>query len=175
MTDNCKGYCPSHYYPDKPLGSFTEDQLGHSAQIYSLRNENLEAQTFEDELFDLVITQDVFEHIFNPALAFKEVARTLRPGGAHIFTVPLVNKEKPSEKWATLDDNGLRFLHTEEYHGNPIDNEGSPVSYHWGYDIVDFIKESSGLDTSIITIDALQYGIRAEYIEVLVSAKPKQQ
>ncbi|MEM4260463.1 MAG: hypothetical protein QXG00_04460 [Candidatus Woesearchaeota archaeon] len=42
---------------------------------------------------------------------------------------------------------------------------------HWGYDIVDFIKEKSGLDTIIEYIDDLNYGIRAEYIEVLVSFK----
>ena len=37
--------------------------------------------------FDLVVTQDVLEHVLDPARA-AEIARTLRPGGAHVFTVP---------------------------------------------------------------------------------------
>jgi hypothetical protein len=42
---------------------------------------------------------------------------------------------------------------------------------HWGFDIVAFIKESGGLNTTIEHIDNLDFGIRAEYIEVLVSIK----
>jgi len=38
-----------------------------------------------DESFDLVITQDFFEHVLRPA---KEIARTLKSGGAHIYAVP---------------------------------------------------------------------------------------
>ena len=36
------------------------------------------------------------EHIFDPSKAFSEIARTLKTGGAHIFTVPLINKNKPT-------------------------------------------------------------------------------
>jgi len=38
--------------------------------------------------FDLVITQDFFEHVLRPAKAFAEIARTLKPGGALIYAVP---------------------------------------------------------------------------------------
>jgi ubiquinone/menaquinone biosynthesis C-methylase UbiE len=46
-----------------------------------------EAQSFPAESFDIVVTQDVFENLFAPDRAIKEIARTLRPGGAHIMTV----------------------------------------------------------------------------------------
>lgn len=73
-------------------------------------------------MFNLVITQNVMEHIYCPEKAFKEIARTLKPGGAYIFTVPLINKHKKSEVWPTLGNNGEPlFLKTPEYHGNPVD------------------------------------------------------
>jgi SAM-dependent methyltransferase len=75
------------------------------------RSENLEKQTFPDEAFDLVVTQDVFEHIFDAPTAFLKNYRTLRSGGAHIFTTPLVNKGKPSERWASLSDAGIVYHH----------------------------------------------------------------
>lgn len=50
--------------------------------------------TLEDESFDLVISQDVFEHLFNPELAFAEVARTLELGGAHLYDA-VSQKVKP--------------------------------------------------------------------------------
>ncbi|NOS86107.1 MAG: class I SAM-dependent methyltransferase [Ignavibacteria bacterium] len=158
----CSAYTASQYYNDAEPGK----------SINGFINQNLENQTFDDNCFDLVITQDVMEHVVNPEKAFAEIARTLKPGGAHIFTVPLVNKFQPTERWAVLDENSnIKFLKTPEYHGNPIDPKGSPVTMHWGFDIVDHIKSASGMDTEIIYMDDLHYGIRAEFIEVLVSRK----
>jgi 2-polyprenyl-3-methyl-5-hydroxy-6-metoxy-1,4-benzoquinol methylase len=51
--------------------------------------------TFGDETFDLTITQDVMEHVFNPEKAFQEIMRTTKSGGAHVFTTPLVRKNQP--------------------------------------------------------------------------------
>src|SRR6478735_3127278 len=55
MLKECRNYIGSQYLPEKEPGSVCED--GYVAQ-------DLEAQTFADSSFDLVITQDVFEHIF---------------------------------------------------------------------------------------------------------------
>lgn len=138
------------------------------------RCENLENQNITDESFDLVITQDVMEHVLDPSAAFREIARTLRPGGAHIFTTPLVNKERPSEVWAQRRaDGSIEHLHEPEVHGNPIDADGSLVTMHWGYDIVEHIHRACGLFTTLIYFDDLSRGIRAEYIEVCVTRKPR--
>lgn len=164
FKDECKSYTTSHFYQDLKLGEYHPTQ-GH-------RCEDLENLTFEDESFDLFITQDVMEHIFDPEKAFKEIARVLKPGGAHIFTVPIINKELETECWATRGENGEAVYHHEpEYHGNPIDNEGSLVTMHWGYDLASFIMKAAGTPSTIVVIDDLTQGIRAEYIEVLVSRK----
>lgn len=64
----------------------------------------------------------------HPGRAFQEIHRTLRPGGAHNFTVPIVNRHRPSEKWAELSPTGeVKFLASPDYHGNPVDPQGSPV------------------------------------------------
>ena len=157
-----KTYLASQYFPDQQLGDI----------VRGYRNEDLEAMTFPDESFDLVITQDVMEHIYDPARAFSEIARTLRPGGAHIFTVPIINRHKKTQVWATKGHNGEPlFLHQPEYHGNPVDPKGSPVTMHWGFDIVNFIQRESGLVTTVEYLDDLSRGIRAQFIEVLVSVK----
>jgi hypothetical protein len=119
------------------------------------------------------VTQDVFEHVLRPGRGFAEIARTLKPGGAHIFTVPLVNKDKPSKMRVEVDAAGaVSHLESPVYHGNPIDAQGSLVTIDWGFDISDHIRDACGLDTEIIRIDDLSKGIRAEYIEVLVTTKP---
>lgn len=162
LKENCKGYIASQYFPSEVFGT----------NVGEFRNEDLENQTFEEETFDLVVTQDVMEHVYDPAKAFKEIARTLKRDGFFIFTTPLVNKFRPSEIWAKKGESGKPiFMKEPEYHGNPVDPEGSPVTMHWGYDIVDFIKSTSGMDAVIEYIDDLNFGIRAEFNEVIVCRK----
>lgn len=162
IKKNCKNYTSSQFFTNQKLG----------IMIDGFRNENLEDQTFGDDEFDIVITQDVMEHVYHPSKAFSEIARTLKPRGAHIFSVPLVNKHAKTEVWATLNEDGSpHFLNKPEYHKNPIDKDGSPVTMHWGFDIVEIIKETSNLNTDIIHLDDLHLGIRAEFIEILVSKK----
>jgi SAM-dependent methyltransferase len=162
LKKHASKYVASQFYTNEKTGSY----------IDGFRNEDLENQTFADKQFDLVISQDVMEHIYEPDKAFKEIARTLKKGGSHIFTVPLVNKFEKSERWAEKGENGgPKFLHTPEYHGNPIDPEGSPVTYHWGFDIVDHIEKASGLKSKIEYHYNIDCGIWAEYIEVVVTSK----
>lgn len=164
MRNECKGYTASQLYPDITPG--------HIHQKSGYRCENLEKLTFLDNSFDLFITQDVMEHIFDPEAAFKEIARVLKPGGAHIFTVPLINKNRITEIWASHDEKGQIIYHHEpEWHGNPVDAKGALVTMHWGYDLAGFILEKAKMPTVIIAIDNIDLGIRAEYIDVLLSAK----
>lgn len=93
LHQECEKYTASQYYPQIAPGQ------NHPQSNY--RCENLEQLTFPNESFDIFVTQDVMEHIFNPEKAFKEIARVLKPRGAHIFTTPLVNKTRISERWAS--------------------------------------------------------------------------
>jgi SAM-dependent methyltransferase len=164
FAEECREYIPTHFFPGSTPGSI----------VNGYRCENLEALTFGDETIDLHITQDVLEHVLRPERAFAEIARTLRPGGAHIFTVPLVNKEKASTRRVEVDASGaLTHVLAPEYHVNPVSAEGSLVTTDWGFDIRDHIAAASGLDAEIICIDDLSKGIRAEYIEVLVTTKAR--
>ncbi len=163
LAKECPQYIPSQYFPGQAAGS----------RVGGVRCEDLQALSFSDESIDLHITQDVLEHIFAPSKAFREIARTLRPGGMHIFTVPLVNKGSPSRVRARLQDGKIDYLEKPEYHGNPIGDGRALVTMDWGFDICRHIFASSGLFTHIVHIDDPAKGIRAEYIEVLVTIKPQ--
>ena len=113
------------------------------------------------------------EHVFDPVAAFREIGRTLKPGGAHIFTTPIVLKHLPTTVRARLDEGGgVVHLESPVYHGNPIDSTGALVTFDWGFDITSLIFTASGLFTDTLIIDDLSRGIRAEYIEVFVTSKP---
>jgi len=163
LSNECSQYIPSQFFPGHASGTIVE----------GMRCENLEALSFKDESIDLHITQDVLEHVFHPSQVFREIARTLKPGGMHICTVPLVNKGNPSKLRARIENNEILHLEPEQYHGNPVGDGRALVTVDWGFDICQNIFEASGLFTHLIHIDDLSKGIRAEYIEVLVTVKPK--
>ena len=162
LAQNNSNYIASQFFPGVAAGKIVD----------GVRCENLEALSFEDNSIDLHVTQDVFEHIFHPEAAFREIARTLRPGGLHVFTTPLIRKAQSSKVCAAVKNGKIVHFKEPEYHGNPISGDGSLVTMEWGYDICDVIFESTGLFTQLIYVDAIELGIRAELIEVLVTKKP---
>lgn len=163
LARECPRYVPSQFFPGATCG----------AVVDGVRCENLEALTFADGSVDLHVTQDVMEHLFHPERAFRELARTLRPGGAHLFTVPIVNRAQPSRRRARRAADG-RVEHLEEavYHGNPVDDGGSLVTVDWGYDICGHIHDACGLFTHVVQIDDPGRGICGELLDVLVTWKP---
>jgi SAM-dependent methyltransferase len=72
------GYTTSEFEPGTQIG----DPMGTGTC------QDLMALTYDDKSFDVVVTSDVFEHVRKPYVGFSEVYRVLRPGGAHIFSIP---------------------------------------------------------------------------------------
>lgn len=144
------------------------------------RSENLEKLTFEDASFDLFLTSDVMEHVFDPIAAFREIGRVLKPGGAHVFVVPLDNGPIPSERCAELRDGQIVHLAVRPhpmlmpppiYHGDPINADGALQTFRWGYDICDWIYRASGMNTVILDVQIPTIGIAGELAEAIVSFK----
>ena len=157
----CRGYVASQFFPDIPRGQLKGGQ----------RSEDLEALTFNDESFDLVITQDVFEHILRPAKAFVEIARTLRSGGAHVYTLPYYRGRKTVVRAKPDGNGGIAYLMTPDYHGNPIDEAGSLVVTEWGDELCDFVFRSCGMTTTILNFHDSRLGLKGEFLDVLISRK----
>lgn len=53
---------------------------------------------FTDNSFDVVISEDVMEHIEDYNKALDEIYRVLRPGGFYIFTIPLMEGKKTQSR-----------------------------------------------------------------------------
>ncbi|MEA5598887.1 class I SAM-dependent methyltransferase [Rivularia sp. UHCC 0363] len=134
---NLKSYYCSSYIPDVEPGTEIKEK------VFCQDIENL---TFADENFDIVITEDVFEHIRNYKQAFQQVYRVLKKGGYHIFTVPCFF-DKPT--LVRVDTSGKEDIHLlpPEYHGDKI--RGKILAYRtFGIDIFE-ILEKIGFETTV--------------------------
>jgi SAM-dependent methyltransferase len=156
-------YVPSQYYPDSPWGSM----------VGEFRNENLEALTFPDETFDITVTLDVMEHVYNPDKVFQEVYRTLKKGGVYLCTFPVRKGQTVAweRRFEYQQDGSRKDIKPPEIHGNPVSNEGSIVTVDWGYDLHKQIQEWAPFDVRVCRFADKACGILGEYTEVIICFK----
>jgi SAM-dependent methyltransferase len=161
FRDQCANYSYSYLFDGVPRG----------AQQDGARCEDLEHLTFSDETFDIFITQDVLEHVFHPDRALREISRVLKTDGLHVFTAPKHKSLMSSYARALLADDQITHVQEPQYHGNPISDAGSLVTWDYGADFDDLLRQWSGYTTSTFIIRDRTRGIDGEYLEVFVTAK----
>ena len=135
------------------------------------RCEDLERLTFADETFDVFITQDVLEHVFDPARALHEIVRVLRWGGVHVFTAPKHKELLKSQARARRVAGSVQHLLPAQYHGSPVGDGGSLVTWDYGADFDDLVKIWAGFNVSAYVIRDGARGLVGEYLDVFVISK----
>lgn len=126
------GYISSEYFRDVPPGKYSP------AHVLCQDATRL---TFDDASFDVVISQDIMEHIEEPWRAFDEIARVLRPGGIHLFTIPLHEGVTTRQRARTGKDGKLEYLLPPVRHKDPLDPAGALVFWDYGDDLPVLLAE----------------------------------
>lgn len=107
--DGHAGRVASEYIDDTPSGEI----------VGGLMCQDLQRTSFPDAAFDLVITEDVMEHIPNPKQAYAEIRRILKPGGFHVATIPINWSRTASAQRAVIANGEIVHFMEPEYHGDP--------------------------------------------------------
>ena len=94
-------------------------------------HQDLCALTFSDASFDLVLCNELFEHVQDLELAFREIARVLRPGGRLVATCPLAfgQAEAIVKVQRNPSTGELDHLTEQEFHGDPVRPEAGSLVY----------------------------------------------
>ncbi|RUL86942.1 class I SAM-dependent methyltransferase [Tautonia sociabilis] len=69
-------------------------------------SETLERLSYDDASIDLMISSETLEHVPDLDAALVEIRRVLRPGGRHVFTVPMLPGVPETFRRATLLPDG---------------------------------------------------------------------
>jgi len=115
----------------------------------AVRHEDLTTLSYPDASFDFVLTSDTLEHVPDFDQAMRETLRILRPGGAHLFTIPIL-WDRPTRERARLVDGKVENLLEPSYHGDPA--QALPdwlVFYEFGGDVVPRI-EAAGFSVEVV-------------------------
>ncbi|MDD9984599.1 MAG: glycosyltransferase [Gammaproteobacteria bacterium] len=128
-------YRTSFLWPDVPRGEYRR----------GIQCQDLMDLTYGNDHFDLVLSSDIFEHVRKPFEGFREVNRVLKPGGFHIFSIP-VAYPLPCETVFRVDTSGDEdvFVLPAHYHGAPFGGK-SLVYTDFGADMAKTM-EGDGID-----------------------------
>jgi hypothetical protein len=139
-----------HYPQHQILGS---EYLGHQYRggevVRGIRHEDVTQLSFANESLDLIVSNDVFEHVPVPALAFSECARVLRAGGCMLATIPFHAQMDKSVVRARVVEGEVENILAPMFHGNPVSAEGSLVFTDFGWDLLDSMRSSGFGDVSV--------------------------
>lgn len=136
----------SEFFDDLPTGTARD----------GVRCENVMALTYADNSFDLSTSTEVFEHVADDIAGFRELRRTLKPGGTLIFTVPLDENTHTVER-ARLEAGRITHLLPPTYHGDRVRGRSKVLVFRdYGRDIVEKL-ELAGFSRSLLWKPANQY------------------
>lgn len=120
------------------------EYLGHEYKggdrINGIRHEDVMNLSYADAVFDLIVSNDVLEHIPEPELALRECFRVLKPGGAILATFPFHVAYETTVVRAKLAAGTIEHLLAPQYHGNPVSPEGSLVFQDFGWNLLDVMR-----------------------------------
>ncbi|WP_338910788.1 class I SAM-dependent methyltransferase [Mycetohabitans rhizoxinica] len=134
MRNNFNTVITSEFFPDRKLGEVVDGCL----------NQDVQNLTFDDNIFDLVTSNQVFEHVPDDIKGYRECFRVLRKGGALIFSVPLYDI-KNTEQIAYLTDKNIVFVGEPEYHDSRLSGaKSAPTFWHHSFNDISKRVASAG-------------------------------
>jgi Methyltransferase domain len=133
-----------------------------------VRHEDLTALSFADETFDLVVSLEVMEHIPDFHRAFAECVRVLVPGGRMLLSVPFHRGPTHLLRARVRDDGSIEHLQPPEYHGDPQDPQGCLCFHHFGWDILDLLKQAGFRQATAYSIWSQELGYVASGGEIIL-------
>jgi SAM-dependent methyltransferase len=114
------------------------------------RHEDILSLTYSSGLFDIVLHSDTLEHVPDVDRALTEIWRILKPGGASIFSIPIVRDGRPSIARVALQNGELYHYKLPSYHGGSYQTTRQYlVCYEFGEDFISRLK-SHGFHVTLI-------------------------
>jgi len=137
--------------------------------IKNIRNEDGMNLSFENNSFDVLVSNDVFEHLPNINKALSEAYRVLKNSGSLLISIPFHAK---TTRRATMEEGKIQHLQQPIYHDNPIaKKEGSLVFYEYGWDFLDFVKTAGFHDVYMLIYYDYFYGYLGMDTYIFVAEK----
>jgi hypothetical protein len=140
--------------------------------INGVRNEDATNLSFSDQVFNFVLSFECLEHIPNYRAALAEFCRVLKPNGSLLMSAPFnINVDQNLTRALIENDGVIRHLVEPEYHGDPINGQGILCFYHFGWDLLEEIKNCGFSSASVIVYCSRTFGYLGGLQTVILAKK----
>ena len=129
------------------------------AAFFPIPHCDITKASYPDGVFDVVVSNDVLEHVPSVEAAMRETRRILKRGGVCLATFPFAAGQHESVVKAKLEGGHVVHLTEPEYHGNPVDPQGSLVFTIPGWDILDTCKDVGFAGAEMVFVSSVQRSI----------------
>jgi SAM-dependent methyltransferase len=142
--------------------------------VQGIRHEDVQNMSFQDNVFDYILTFDVLEHVPYPLESLREFFRCLAPGGVLMITVPFDWASKDHVIRAALGDNGeVEYFMEPEYHGNPVDMEAGSLCYrYFGWQLLQDLRDTGFLNAEVLSYWSERLGYFGDPQLIILAKKP---
>ena len=126
---------------------------------------------FGPDTFDVVIASDVFEHVRDDVAGYREIFRTLKPGGRLILTVPYTHTQPVTVRRVDTTGSDDVFLMEPEYHGGG----GLTLTYRtYGRDLLTLLGDTgfavahawTGIPALGITPQSVMIAQKGDFVDI---------
>jgi GT2 family glycosyltransferase/glycosyltransferase involved in cell wall biosynthesis/SAM-dependent methyltransferase len=140
--------------------AFVDPALAPGAVVDGLRHEDATRLSFADASLDYIVSCDVLEHVPDYRKAFAECARTLRPGGQLLLTVPFLMHGPTTVVRSRVTASGaVEHLLPPEYHGDPRQPDAGILCFqHFGWDALDDLTSAGFRSAELLLLWSRTFG-----------------
>jgi SAM-dependent methyltransferase len=105
-------------------------------------SQDLMALTYADDTFDYLLTSDTLEHVPDFDVALSEIRRVLRPGGKHIFAIPVIWDRRTRQRAEIIDGRVVHHLPPSHHGTLEIPPDNYLVFNEFGGDVIERIEDA---------------------------------
>jgi SAM-dependent methyltransferase len=128
LAANFSSVTTSEYHPGLPPGAI----------VNGIRNEDVQQLSFAGDCFDVVTSNQVFEHVPDDVQGYAECYRVLKPGGALIFSIPM-SRAAMTRQAAEIVNGEIVHHMTPEYHDSRLGGPNTALVF-WHHSINDICQ-----------------------------------
>ncbi len=144
------------------LGTEYLPEPAHRQRFFPIPHEDLMALSFPDGSFDVVFSNEVFEHVPDLRRAVGEIARVLRPGGLLLGTFPFAYNSATTLQRAYVQRGVLHLAGPPEYHSDPVDPVLGALVYQIpAWDVIGLFSDVGFASAELLFVSSQLRGICA--------------
>jgi len=151
--------CVARYGQCEWVGSeYLGPEVAPGTMKNGIRHEDATQLSLDSGSVNIIVSNDVLEHIPMPLRALRQMHRVLHNDGILLMTIPFCATHDKNVQRARIENGQVVHVLPPVYHGNPINPQGSLVFTDFGWEVLDDMRAEGFVDVQVVLFWSMVYG-----------------